>query len=730
MSAAVAEASTPKFSGSEVLVARGNEGVVRSILSGEQQTRLARGINRADTLKKREGTIGRATLKENLARRGKESYDASNIPATDKFRDAFKSSGSTENAARGDALVKSTADYLKYDTIRKAMDADPSKFPKEVADKLGIKTEAEYKAIRTQALDFLLHNENVSDTFGDLLTNVGDKDKQRLLIEETLAKDPGLRTEMARKMEDIRKRAEALPPAIEEDKPLTDARDVIAVAKEHERYTKAQVQQLILSVVGKDKAGNLLITGPELAGILGKIDHNLQFDGAVSSDATLTAVKGQIEAVLALRDPNYKLHYDRNRSLAKISQLEEDIKEAKGELGTVRRLASAVVETKDVKALEAQIATEKAIAETNKKALRALPEDEQDALEYKINMIDGIGRNTKTGDRFDSPLANHLDVLLRNKQAASEASKYIHTREHSMTSAEKAQRAVRERAESALLDELENVVSESVEKVILERAAALGEIEIDETNQENAKRFKKIEERMKQWSTLDNKKRKVVRDRAEIGTDIREVARFGNEGIQRLILRDMFQNLDVLKDSQGNDVRLPDGRIASWDTIGLDALPSDIKPLLDEAMTKYGEKYTQKLFTDYFAARGIKDRSFKGPMGFEMTTGIALKEYEWTNLAETYADKLTVALDKSNPRTSEAYKKLIEQGIAPDSKKGKVLLAVLLGILAPAAIGVGVAAALPGAATLGVMGVGGAIGGAVMPTAAGLGALTSNADIA
>lgn len=699
-----AETAKPQFSGSEVLVAHGNEGTVRKILSGEQQTKLKRGLDRRDALRQHQEKIGRPTLAENLARRGKETYDPANTDGETKFKDAFKGSGSAEHETRAKDIIESTTNYLKYDTLRKAIDAGGGTFPKKLGEKFGI-NESDYKnqdGVRNKALDHILNNPTIRDTFGDLLGSVGDIDKQRDLIEETLAKDPALRAEVAKRTEDLRKRAEALPPAKIEDKEIVEAKDKKALAAEQIKYSQDQITNLMKAWAAENPGAAI-----DIATLQKDITYSLQF-GPTGVDAMLNRIQGE----LARRDPNVNAILVHAEKQNLIKKLEGEIKLAKDQLGKVDTVMSAIRKPADLRDLETRLAGARSEEKTAKADVDKVKADEKyEAAIQKYTEISALTANTKDAEgNYTGSFAQELDIMAKSRQQITEADRTILTRERTMTSADKAQKANREKEEAQLLDEMENIMADSIESMILERAAALGEIEIDESDKVKAERFRKVEARMQQWSHTDRLKRKVIRDRTAIGEDIRDVAHFEEEGIQRLMLKNMFQSVDVLKDTNGDVVKLPNGNRASWDTIGLDQLPADVKATLDEAMAKYGDRFTQKLFTDYFAARGIKDITYHGPFGYEKTFGIALKDFEWAKLAEAYGDKLPESLDASNPKTAETMNKLRAAGIAPDSKKGRLLLAILLGL------GGGVA----GIATVGV--------GAVVTAAAAGGAVATAAS--
>lgn len=736
--AAAPESAKPQFSGAEVLVAHGTK--TDSLLSADQQAKLRRGLDRRDVLLKHQEKLGKGTLQENLRRRGSEHFDVrDNVKAAKdaetNFREAFKKGGSTENETRAKAAIDSSTNYLKYAAIKGALDANGGAYTAALATEYGV-TKAQFEdptnGVRVRALKDLVQNPTVRASFGELLDGVGGPTEQMRLIEETLAKDPALRDIMGRKMEDIRKRAEALPPGKVENEAVKAAEDKRDLATEQITYAHDQIRGYLELVTG---AGSFSPT--ELAAIQADLTRGLQLGTAINIDASLKYLNDTVLNKLASRDPAMQTYILAAAQTNTVAVLERQLAQAKGELGTAARVRNTVLPAGEVARLQGLLDTARQNKTIALDAYNKLPLNVREGTSMKIAQVQEYFSNKKEGDAYSQPFAKELGGIVKNQQEINDANREIAVHARTMSSADKAQRAERAKAEAALLDEMENVASDSIEQIMLERASALADFEITESDERKANDLRAIQDRMKVWSSRDRATRKISRNRAAIGEDIRVLAYYGDEGPQRLMLREIMNGRgggDLIRNADGNLIEITrDGRKlnATWENIDLNTeLPDDLKATLQKAKDEFGTKFNQKLFTDYFAARDFRDRTLTGPFGLETTTGIALKGHEWNALAEAFGDILPQSLQDSNPRTNEALQKLREAGIAPDSKKGKLLLAILLGIMAPAVVGVGAAAALPGAATAGVLATGATLGAGVIPAAAGLGAVSSRMDIA
>lgn len=251
--------------------------------------------------------------------------------------------------------------------------------------------------------------------------------------------------------------------------------------------------------------------------------------------------------------------------------------------------------------------------------------------------------------------------------------------------------------------DLKQVMNKSVYEVIAKRNQILTERQAIET-EGNARALeeqgkKDIAEGVRmigrdkgeRWAKYDPQKRKIEYDRKTIGEDMHRLAAEGQDGVRRLMLRKLASgdNAPVkLVDAEGKPlkVQVKDayGNVtevnATWDNVDLDQLTPENRSTLDEVYKQESKAFTQKLFVDYYSARGargIKDALNVGYTGREMK----LTKDEFKRLYDVFGADLQAGVDKAGSMKN-INQTLKERGIQPSSELGLLLLLpVLLGSL-------------------------------------------------
>ena len=252
--------------------------------------------------------------------------------------------------------------------------------------------------------------------------------------------------------------------------------------------------------------------------------------------------------------------------------------------------------------------------------------------------------------------------------------------------------------EAELQDRLDNIFSDAVIATLNDRYDKMVILEQQRLNEEAKKTGtdddKAVLKGMENnWIRFDKTSRQKLVDQNRIRQDMRLLAYEGDDGIKRLMLRELglkIQKLDAgapLFDHAGNPVM----EALDHNNVDLSTLSDEHKKRLDEVFAKHGNNFRDKLFKDSFAARTLTSRLKDG---VPFTDKMGLKSHEWQMLEEHYSGKLGEALGKSKEAQS-ILKSLEAQGIKPEFRRSWMLYILMtLGLIAVAPFAVGAVGAV------------------------------------
>lgn len=515
---------------------------------------------------------------------------------------------------------------------------------------------ADWDRIRNPALKQLENSQVVRQALPELFDTTVPNAERQAYLEAALASNPKLKEAIASKLTTALEQAKTLP---EVSNPAFDQLNI------DQKLIDAQITQKY------DGLRSVLVSNGFQEGEL--------VDPTTRADIEAAIKSGQPESVIRAKMQNAAIKSQTWGDLPKFVAL--DVAKAEVERVT-QELKSAkpgsVLETK----LEASLINAEKNVGTAETALSGNGKNEYLRYTKLKDLFAQQGGATGKGGDVNQELMSLVTSGKEFKQKSDEIA--LKQPDHDKLVKEKM--VDRLRQESNITAGLENLLEDALSDVLeseYDEVIPLRQQEL-QAQAETMKSGvgKKITEAMgKNWIEYNQKDRKKEVHKDKIGADVRMLAYKGNEGVQRLLLRDLGE--------------------ANWETIDLSTLATvnpKMQEQLAEANTTYADVYRDRLMTDFFAARGIWEKA--GLIG-----KLHLKDHEWEQLERNFGEQMTESLNKSK-HGKEALDRLKAAGFEPKGKKKWLLY--ILAMLGAGAIGVAVG---PGAGVLAGAGVLSAAGG-------------------
>ncbi len=560
-------------------------------------------------------------------------------------------------------LIEGVSNYIQYADItaeagRRNKSIDVVIRERVARGDTSISNTRDFINAREDGLNLILQSSTVQELFPEL-SSLNDGARRRY-IEETLAKDPVMRNEVVKLMKNIAVDAQKLPDV------TTD-----------EDYSKAKA----------DKA----IAEPKL-------------------DTAKTNILNVIRADISATPPLTPAQEDQIKSWIDQGMAPETIMKSLG--GLVINGTNIPKFTE----LQAIVEKQREISQTKERLNKTSKPAERGGLQNDINNLLGDINVLKGTVVSDTDINNFVDLLTKYSpakdaagiyvsgiaQSISEASALgkeikasddiIKRKESDSLKSEKASKNARLAAEQDLIERLENVMADAAASTLEKRYDELEGLEKKALTEDKEKQNNSDDEAIKKametrWIRYDPNTRSKDSDTAQINTDVRMLAYEGEDGVKRLLVRELGF---TLIDEDGNPIPDP----VDYRTVDLTKLSEDQKKRLEEAYSKHGETLRNKLFKDMFLARTLGSRLKDRIPG---THKIGLKKHEWELLEQNFSGKLSDAISKSK-EAQGIIKNLEAQGIRPDFKmKWLIWLAAILGVGAVAGIGIAPIAVAAGA---------------------------------
>ncbi len=538
--------------------------------------------------------------------------------------------------------------YLQYSDIADVSRRTNKSIDQVIADRVSrgdgsIKSLQEYNAAREKGLDALLASNGIREMFPDLEgSSVAER---REYIEAVLAEKVEMRNAVATRVKDIAERARNLPEVTSDE----DLKNAEKAKKENEQIRDERITQLIGSI----EADQVVLTDAQ----------KQQIKDMVSKGATPDQIVGFIRTLTVDTVPN----------AAQFARYNE--------LKTARDEAFARWEKAKPAATVNKNAKPNPAAEAASNALLAAYNNAETALAGVQGTIDqnrtGFDRYSQLSNRYSldktdtSGVGVRLSEIMSAQGKIRDSERIIADKQANPNKSELATRNNRLLQESALIDSLDNVFSDAAistfegmtNKYIEAESKRLKEDAEKQTTKDDKAIIKAMDTR---WISFDPDTRKPSKDTNQINFDVRMLAYEGEEGIKRLLVRELGF---TLVDEHGTPIPGP----VDYRTVDLSTLSDEQKKRLEAVYTKHGEALRDKLFKDMFRARSLggklKDR-------IPGTDKVNLKKHEWELLEQNFSGKLNEALRKSE-KAQRVLKNLEAQGIRPDFKMKWLLYALL-----------------------------------------------------
>ncbi|GEM_PF-3900261 len=588
---------------------------------------------------------------------------------------------------RAKRAAEQASAFLQYSSILAESERTGISIPDTIRSRVArgdtsIKSAAEYDRQRIAGLDALLSSGYIKSLFPELADPSMHPEYKRKYIEKTLGREIGLRTTIATKFRELSARAEALPEVAKDDE-LKNAEKEQKSAK-----TKAQegVDQIVKSI--ETDTGQPLDPAEKKA-----------IEDAIGNGATPEQILRQIRQLTVEKVPHYA-------EFSKISELKNRTDEA-----FARWNQGKIPTTMNKNAIPNQAAVD---AANKLYSQYETLSNEYDALMNTVNQnrpdydkfVD-FDRRYPTAGAANSEIGAKLAELYQNQVRIRELDTIIADKRANPNTNERDSRNARLQAESDLVDEVENIFSESAQEVLLKRYEQLAELD-EKGREKDAKEGitaddKAIAESMREnWIKFDRETRTKSVSTVRIQEDMLTIAYKGEDGLKRLLLREMQLQIPKL-DASGNPIPGAFEDLyerETYENIDLNRLTEEQKKRLDDAYNKHADTYRNKLMKDFFASKTLKDKLKGWVPGSDK---LGLSKDEWRMLEENFRGQLASGLAKSK-EAGNVLKNLEASGIKPDSKM-KWLIYILIAIIGAGAVAtvgagaVGVAATGIGKAT-------------------------------
>lgn len=547
---------------------------------------------------------------------------------------------SKESCEAASEAIDGNSSYLEYADIQQEAARTGKSFD-TIRDERGITRT--WKDIRENALNTILKLDDMQKMFPEL-SRITNEETRRGFIEATLASDPKLSVKMAQKMASIMERAKTLQEK-PKDQELEEAKQTKETAGKRIEDGTEKISQIF-----EDEGITLTDTQKELVQTLTQQGRPPEF------------ILGHLKSQLL--DRTTMSHLD------KIKRYEQAKTKAKDLEDKLSRTDNTKVIPGYAEGLQREHEKEKEIIKNFEET--SLKDAETQRQYNQYTKVMELTNEQKEAGLYKGSVAQELSEMQAAKKQIDASDKVIIAKEANATTQEKNWRAERLRQESELIRTIEGVLPESIAELMVERydeIITLREQQLAEDIEKAGKeKGEKIANGVKtvgeminsKYIHLDPRTRNRTINHDNIGTDMRFLAYHGEDGVKRLIL-------EKLGFTAADGVTPIDAK-----TVDLSTLAEDQQNTLQEVYASQGNVLKERLFTDYFMARGFTDRTAFGrfPLG-----RLALKDHEWQRLEANFKDFLTNGAEHS-PAAGKVLKELEAQGI----KKGgglKWLLAAL-----------------------------------------------------
>jgi len=497
---------------------------------------------------------------------------------------------------------------------------------------------------------------------------ITDPNKARSIIENTLANDPKLAAKLTERMRILSQRAQSLKE-VEVDTELEGAKDAKKDAEAKLSEIPENVAKVLddngitLDTAYKDHIKTLVSRGVKPETILAAMNRDLLADAGYQNLINLQKAKLAYEAafnIFSNTDPK-KVHTD----------------------VVDKRKAAADEAEKVVEALQVEVAK--------------MSPDEQTARIAYINMVNELTNFKRDGNVYMGEIASQLADGLKAKNSLAKAENTIKARESAGKPVAAQSRQERLRQEADILAEMEDVVSEAVIDVLEGRHREMNQLDIKRVAEETKKAeeagdkqkvdlLRKVTKvKQERWISYDKNKGKTV-NRTRIGEDMKVLIYEGEDGVKRLIQRDIRAGGLTI-----------DGVVIA-DTDDFTALTPEqqkkITELTEQVHASEGDSYKRKLFGDYMEAQTLTERVVGKVLANRVNLvgslkDLSLKDYEWELLNKNFGSLVDSALDQS-PNARKVIEEMTKQGIKLTSKTKWVLaILAMMGLIVALPLGAG-----------------------------------------
>lgn len=612
---------------------------------------------------------------------------------TDGLGDYEKSLVKT-NHEEAERAIGNVSKVINYLDVLQMKIANPTINEAEVLKEKGFPpSKRDWDVVRANGLAELMKDPSVGILFPELRSLPADQ--VALLLERTLASDPKLLAKINKRMKDISTRSRELTH-VEIDPELQ------RLNSERTRITTEQ-QEVLDHISNKFIEIGHTLTPDQKNEILRRVNLGDRPDMILRDIRNSTLVEANIgDRFTDIVDYQHLLQ-----------QVIPEKKAYLNEYATYDRRSNAYNPRHGADPAEvSRIATELGNATAAKAAFETAVRTDADLANQfqKFADFSNFLSLSREGGTLTGPLFQEIQRLGTFRAELKKTETAIAQKSAEAGKKEKASLHARLAEEMELVDEIDTVLGQSIKDVISDKLKELDAAElvrIDEaakTAQENGEEglaaalHRVAQERQKHWISYDEGSRKKNVDKDEMTRDMRTLAYQGEDGVKRLILRDLV--------GTGHGAIAEAGTGADqieWRSVDLETgLTDQQKEIVEKVYATYGQQYKEKLMLDYFGSRSLGNKigDFFG------TGGMALKDHEWRLLEQNFSGMLEERM-KTSPEAQQILKQLQEKGITPNSKT-KWYIFALLGLLGGAALAVVGAPVLGGGAAIG-SGIGAAV---------------------
>lgn len=553
----------------------------------------------------------------------------------------------------------------------------------------GYLKDKDYKTLREKTLNYIIaKNPNVfNEAFIDKDGNQIPLNEKHDFVEGALAKDPIFRNSLAESLKKAAVEADNLPKV--------EVGEEVATLNEEKKVLDLRKDALTVQINSLLKEIDLNPDDEDIKNILGNISNNASFITAerLKTKAFDKLIGNKNENKQVPLSHFFNQYEEAVKKMAEKEQTKNSIALASPtQQGSGRRLQNQAPDSsifdqyvrdtgnaqKTVDTLrEDWIDKYPKEYETYKKIMSFLAEENDEGR--KIGEI-GIRLNELSGT---------YEKLNKNKNELDQLNTSVGQKERST-------RTTRLRKESEIIDLLDGAVGNAVADALEARYDAVHGAKSEAVKKEKEKKMteeeKKITRAMESnWVSYDRKKHKKSSDRGQIQNDMRVLSYMGEDGLKRMLLRELGWKTKVGDDEVDIDKK---------NVFDLDlstALTEEQRKQLDELYSKHNTKYREKLMADFFISQSLKDKITDR---LPFTDKMGLKKHEWQLLEKNFGGALEKGMNES-----QGFKNYLSQleasGIKPDFKM-KWLLYMLFGLVGATALSGFAAAGGIGAAAVGV----------------------------